>query len=61
MVVKLYQSKATICYALIILKMKKKEKEKKLEANIINIKLVILGEGNSACIVFAILFFVLYF
>lgn len=38
-----------------------KEKEKKLGANIINIKLVILGEGNSACVVCVILVFVLYF
>lgn len=45
-----------ICGALIIQKMKNKEKKKKLEANITNIKLMILEDGNM-CAVIVTLFF----
>lgn len=45
-----------ICGALIIQKMKNNEKKKKLEANITNIKLMILEDGNM-CAVIVTLFF----
>lgn len=39
---------------------KKNREGKKLEANVINIQLMIWGEGNSMCVVFVILFFFIF-
>ena len=59
MVVKVNLSYHLLCFN--YSKNKKEREENKLEANIINSKLMILGEKNSVCVVFVISLFVLDF